>query len=147
MRTLFNPADRDAILQRLDSLTPRHAPQWGGMNAPQMIRHVSTGLRLGLEEKAPRHASGLTAHAPFNWLVIHVIPWPKGVKTAPELLAEKPGEWDADIQNLRTLITEFSRQEHRPSWPENIIFGRISGKSWGALMHRHLDHHLTQFGV
>ena len=147
MKTLFNTYDRQDLLQRLDSLTPQQAPQWGGMNAPQMIRHVSTGLRLGLEEKAPRPASGLTAHAPFNWLVIHVIPWPKGVKTAPELLAEKPGEWDADIENLRALITEFGRQEQRPSWPENILFGRISGKSWGALMFRHLDHHFTQFGV
>ena len=147
MGTLFKPTDRDAILRRLNQLTHDRRPQWGGMNAPQMLRHVSTALRLGLEEKAPRPSSGPPSHWPLNWLVIHVIPWPKGVKTAPELLAEKPGQWDSEVQNLRSLITEFSRQQHRPSWPENIIFGRISGKSWGALMYRHLDHHLTQFGV
>ena len=147
MRTLFDSRDRQDLLQRLDALTPLHTPKWGGMTAPQMIRHVSTALRLSLEEKAPRPARGLFAHAPLNWLLIHVIPWPKGAKTAPELLAEKPGEWDADVRTLRALITDFGRQEHRKTWPENIIFGRISRKSWGALMCRHLDHHFTQFGV
>jgi hypothetical protein len=29
MKTLFNPADHDAILKRLDALTLRHTPQWG----------------------------------------------------------------------------------------------------------------------
>jgi hypothetical protein len=27
------------------------------------------------------------------------------------------------------------------------VFGTLSGKAWGALGWRHLDHHLRQFGV
>lgn len=34
-----------------------------------------------------------------------------------------------------------------PSWPPSRVFGRISGRSWGVLQHKHLDHHLRQFGV
>jgi hypothetical protein len=30
---------------------------------------------------------------------------------------------------------------------DRAVFGRISGRSWGALQYKHLDHHLRQFGV
>ena len=27
------------------------------------------------------------------------------------------------------------------------FFGRLKGDEWGVLMHKHLDHHLRQFGA
>jgi hypothetical protein len=31
--------------------------------------------------------------------------------------------------------------------PEHPAFGRLSGRAWGALVYRHMDHHLRQFGL
>ena len=30
---------------------------------------------------------------------------------------------------------------------ENMTFGKLSSKQWNNLFSKHLDHHLTQFGV
>lgn len=30
---------------------------------------------------------------------------------------------------------------------QHVFFGRLTGDEWGRLMHKHLDHHLRQFGV
>jgi hypothetical protein len=32
-------------------------------------------------------------------------------------------------------------------WPENPIFGKVSGTDISRLQAKHLDHHLKQFGV
>jgi hypothetical protein len=84
----------------------------------------------------------------MNWLVIHVLPWPKAkIKAPPELLATEPTTWAADLAALRDLVERFGARDPRGAWPENKVLGRISGRSWGVLQHKHLDHHLRQFGV
>jgi hypothetical protein len=29
----------------------------------------------------------------------------------------------------------------------HAFFGKLSGREWGELMYKHIDHHLQQFGV
>jgi hypothetical protein len=85
---------------------------------------------------------------PVNWLVIHAVPWPKGKgKSPPEFLATRPTTWEADVGRLRDLVERFSARGPSAPWPANLAFGRISGRSWGVLEYKHLDHHLRQFGM
>ena len=30
---------------------------------------------------------------------------------------------------------------------EHALIGKVSGEDWGRLQHKHVDHHLRQFGV
>jgi hypothetical protein len=84
----------------------------------------------------------------MNWLAIHVMPWPRGRgKSPPEFLAARPTTWAADVNRLRDLIDRFSALGPAAPWPPSRVFGRISGNSWGVMEHKHLDHHLRQFGV
>jgi len=48
---------------------------------------------------------------------------------------------------LRDLVERFGARGARAIWPQSRVFGRISGASWGVMVHKHLDHHLRQFGV
>ena len=148
MPSLFDPQIRDTILARVDRLSPARKPLWGRFTAPEMVCHVSCALRQGLGELEAGPATGPLAHAPLNWLVIHVVPWPKGKgKSPPEFLATRPTTWEADVSRLRDLIRRFSARGPRAAWPSSRVFGRISGRSWGVMEHKHLDHHLRQFGV
>lgn len=148
MASLFDPAARVAILARVRRLTPEGAPLWGRFTAPEMVCHVSSALRQGLGELETGPASGPLSHAPLNWLVIHVLPWPKGKgKSPPEFLATRPTTWQADVSGLCDLIRRFGERGAQAEWPTSRVFGRISGHSWGVLEHKHLDHHLRQFGV
>jgi len=76
------------------------------------------------------------------------VPWPKGKgKSPPEFLATRPTTWQADDSRLRDLIARFSDRGPAAKWPASRVFGHISGRSWGVMLYKHLDHHLRQFGV
>ncbi len=148
MGTLFDAQDRRRIMDRIERLAPNRQPQWGRFTAPEMVCHVSTGLRQGLGEAELGPPVGPMRRWPLNWLLIHVVPWPKGKAAAPpEMLARKPTTWGMDLSGLRDLIERFGARGAGGVWPESKVFGRISGRSWGVLQHKHLDHHLRQFGV
>ncbi len=148
MPSLFEPKTRDAILDRITRLAADQKPLWGRFTAPEMICHISCELRQGLGELKTAPPSGPLSHAPLNWLAIHVIPWPRGKgKSPPEFLATPPTTWQADIGCLRDLIHRFADRGPRTPWPPSRVFGRLSGRSWGAMVYKHLDHHLRQFGV
>jgi hypothetical protein len=148
MGTLFNEQDRAKVLSRIERLAPDTSPAWGKFTAPEMVCHVGCALRQGLGEYDAGPPTGPLQYAPLNWLMIHVLPWPKGkAKSPPEFLSVRPTSWDADLADLHSLVVNFGQRRAEGDWPPNKIFGRISGSSWGALQYRHLDHHLTQFRV
>jgi hypothetical protein len=148
MPTLFDPQVRTAILDRVSRLAPARTPVWGRFTAPQMVCHVSAALRQSLGELDAGPPSGPFTRFPMNWLVIHVLPWPKGKGKSPrEFLTTPPSSWTADVSHLRDLIERFAARGPEAVWPASRVFGRISGSSWGVLEFKHLDHHLRQFGV
>ncbi len=72
MPSLFDPTARDAVLERVGGLTPDRKALWGRFTAPEMVCHVSCGLRQGLGELETAPPAGPLAYAPLNWLLIHV---------------------------------------------------------------------------
>ena len=148
MPSLFDPQVRTAILDRVSRLTRARKPVWGRFTTNEMVCHVSCGLRQGLGELEADPPSGPLARFPLNWLMIHVLPWPKGKgQSPPEFLATRPTMWAADVSRLRDLIARFAARGPAAPWPPSRVFGRISGSSWGVLQHKHLEYHLRQFGV
>jgi hypothetical protein len=148
MPSLFDPHVRASTLDRIGQLTAERKPLWGRFTAPEMVCHVSAGLRQGLGELDAGVPHGPFARFPMNWLVIHVLPWPRGKGKSPrEFLATRPTTWAADVDRLRDLVERFGVRGANADWPPSRVFGRISGKSWGVLQHKHLNHHLRQFGV
>ena len=148
MKTLFDPAARADIIGRIDRLAPERLPLWGGMNAPQMLTHVGEQLRNALGDMDAQVVPSSFSRPPMNWLLIHVVPWPKArAKSPPEFLVRPPAAWDRDMSDLKDLIRRFAERSPSDEWPVSAAFGRISGRDWGVLTYKHLDHHLRQFGA
>ena len=82
-----------------------------------------------------------------KWLMIYVLPFPKGAPTAKELLAREPSTWEADVAVLRANILASEQPVASAGLADHPIFGAMSVKDWGVLLHKHTDHHLRQFGV
>jgi hypothetical protein len=55
-------------------------------------------------------------------------------------VAERQGLLDL-IDRLIERGTDAAGKETHP------FFGKLSGKEWGELTYKHIDHHLQQFGV
>ncbi|HEX2204125.1 MAG TPA: DUF1569 domain-containing protein [Longimicrobium sp.] len=148
MKTVFDAGMRGTLLERFGRITPERRPLWGAMDAPRMVAHLNDALRMGLGELPTEPVGNAILRNPLvSWLLINVLPWPKGTPTAPELLAAPPGAWDADTRVFRELLERVGAAGPRAGWPAHPIFGRLSGKRWGELVYRHVDHHLRQFGA
>jgi hypothetical protein len=147
VKTLWNTRDRDGILARLQQLTPDLRPRWGRMSCAQMVVHVTDAFALYTGELA---AAG--KRTPLQWPVlkhacIYLLPIPRNVPTAPELVARVPGPWPEEIARLGAAVQAFGARNAQAGWPPHPIFGRMSRRGYGVLAYRHTDHHLRQFGV
>jgi Protein of unknown function (DUF1569) len=145
--TLWDEKDRRAILGRIERLTPDATPRWGRMDASCMVVHVTDALRMATGELRCTASSGPLTLPIVKHLVMFYLPWPKGVPTAPELLVRRPDRWPYEIAALRAAIEEFVTKSQGGAWPRHPRFGHLTGPEWGRFMYRHLNHHLTQFGL
>ncbi len=147
MKSVFNPAVHRELQDRVQRLTPQHRAQWGTMSAAQMVAHLTDSLKMasGELEVAPKKVP--IRFSPLKELVLYVLPIPKGLPTAPELIARKPGDWTAEIASLREQLNGLVERGAEALAPSHPAFGTLSPKQWGVLVYRHMDHHLRQFGV
>jgi hypothetical protein len=147
MATIFDTAARQAVLTRIERLTANAQPRWGRMNVGQMVVHCDLQLKLALGELTAAPMRTPVGRFPLKQLVLYVLPTPKSVPTMPELRDPLTGDWQQDLGTLKADIGRVAAQDPRRTWPRHSAFGDLSGAQWGRLIHKHLDHHLRQFGV
>jgi hypothetical protein len=139
---------RAELLQRLARLAADARPRWGRMNAPQMLTHVNDQVRMSIGDLSTVSRRLPIRYPPLKQLVAYVLPWPKGVPTAPELLARiNQSTWPAEVATFGALLDRFATRPVGAAWPEHPAFGRLSRRGWGMLGYRHVDHHFRQFGA
>lgn len=153
MRSIFDARERQRLLRRLDTLTPCSRARWGQMRPSQMVCHLIDALdsSSSSSSEGPSPATparGPLTFPPIRWLVINVLPWPKGkLQSPPELFVTTPSVWPADVARLRSSLERVAARGPGGEWPASDVFGRLSGRQWGALLRTHIDHHLRQFGA
>lgn len=146
--TLFEAESRAKILGRLASLTPENERRWGRLSIAEVVPHMADQLRMALGDIQTSAPRGPLRFRPMRYLVIHVLPWPKGRAKGPrEAFTTDTEGFAADVERLAALIERFARQDPRGPWPPNPVFGPLTGHDWGVLSLRHLDHHLKQFSA
>ncbi|HEY0156546.1 MAG TPA: DUF1569 domain-containing protein [Thermoanaerobaculia bacterium] len=149
MKTLFDKASRQSLLDRAARLTPEAKAGWGKMNAEQMLAHLVEALKLGTGEVTTKPRKMLIRYPPLKQLIIYVLPFPKGAPTAPELKRRESdaGTLARNRAELARLLEDIGGRAGQKVWPEHPAFGKLSPRAWGVLGYRHADHHLRQFGV
>jgi hypothetical protein len=147
MKTIWNSSDHTEMKNRIARLTPDARPRWGRMSAPQMVVHLTDALRMASGELAIAPKKVWLRHSPLKQLIIYWLPWPKGVPTMEQLLSRVAGEWPAEVAALQSTLDDLVRRGPANAAPAHPAFGRLTGRTWGVLVYRHLDHHLRQFGV
>jgi hypothetical protein len=148
MATLFDPAARAALRARAVRLTPDAAGRWGRLTAHEMVCHVSDQLRVALGDVPTAQKPMFLTNRLLRELFVFVLPWPKGkMPTAPEMQSSRPGDWARDVETLGALLDRFGTRQPDGTWAPHPAFGRLSGREWGRLCHKHTDYHFQQFGV
>lgn len=119
------------------------------MTAPAMICHLVDALDSAFAPSPPMGPASPLMWPPLKQLVIYVLPWPRGkLQSPPDLLQTTPTDWLSDTARFRTALERVASRDPRDAnWPSSEVFGRLSGRDWGALLRTHIHHHFTQFGV
>ena len=150
MPTIRNDTDRARLIERITKLKGDEKPIWGKMSVNQMVSHLVQSGDLPFVPGFPDKSSFMSRTL-IKPLVLYVLPMPKEIKTSPDMNQQengrKPQEFSADkelaIKSINKLgtLTENHECLHHP------FFGKMSAKEWAVIAHKHIDHHLRQFGV
>jgi hypothetical protein len=147
MKTIWDPAHRKRVLARLEHLSTDRKPLWGSMTCAHMIAHLADPIKTALGEKEVQPKRSPLSNPILRHLIIYWTPWPKGAPTAPEYVHSGDENLEEGMAELRNALDRFIAHGKDAPYEAHPAFGQISGKAWGRLTYRHLDHHLRQFGV
>jgi hypothetical protein len=148
MPTLWRPDARARLCARLAALRPDAPSRWGKMNSPQMLAHVNDALRMATGELPVAPRKLLVRFPPLKQLMIYVVPFPKGVPTARELLARiDQAQFAQEAAAFPGELEKFASRPADARLPAHPAFGPLTRRAWGVLAYRHVDHHFRQFGV
>ena len=144
---LHDPGRGDELKRRVHALTIDMTPRWGTMSIDQMLHHVNYVLMESLGEFAPAKTVRGLPPAMVRWAILN-LPWGRGAPTRPDMRIPKGERYDFQQEKARCLsmIDRFLSQPMDASWPRSANF-TMTGRHWSQLQYRHLNHHLTQFGV
>ncbi len=151
MKSLLHPDDTQDVERRLNTLQPASDARWGRMSSHQAVCHLSDAFRVVLGERPMDEPSTLAARTVFRFVLSTLpIAWMRNAPTAAALDQERggtaPSEFPADVDELKVLIHRFTAAVKRGMDPHPFL-GNLSRGEWGRWGYRHMDHHLTQFGV
>ena len=149
MKSLFETADRDAILARIDKLQPAATRQWGTMDPAQMLCHCALALETGTGDRPLKQKFiGKILMPFFRSAILGPKPFSKNSPTDPTFVVSGSRDFDAERTRLLGLIQRFVERGKEAAGKEtHAFFGRMTGQEWGELMYKHIDHHLQQFGA
>lgn len=148
MKTIFDKAVHDELLERLCKLEMNSSRQWGKMSPAQMMEHTARALELGIGYSGKQILAGKL----FSWIFrkefLGEEPFKPNRPTGPDLIIKHEPEFEPTKERLSALISEFhGLDETGTDGNVHKFFGRLTGKQWGETQYKHVDHHLRQFGV
>ena len=152
MDTLATERFRQSVIDRLNRLGPDNRPDWGKMTAPQMICHLNDSYLTAFGEKYVSPANSPIPRTFMKWFALNMpMPWPRGVRTRPEVEqgigGTCPTDFQADRAMLIRTIERFCVPDAEVGKHPHPIFGSMSLPEWMRWGFLHADHHLRQFGL
>lgn len=146
MKSIFEETTYREILHRIDSLDENSARQWGKMTVGQMVWHCQFPFIIAIKNKNKGNGNLLV-----RWFLKKQMysdtPFRRNLPTAPNIKAKEAKDLHIEKPKLRQLVTDFYNCRTRTDWNPHPLFGQFTHEQWGKMEYKHLDHHLTQFGV
>ena len=149
MNSIYDKASNEAMIARINKLTPESKAVWGKMNVAQMYRHcaVAIDIAFGNSNLKVNFLTKLLGKM-LKKKVFYGGEMGKNSPTAKEFIITE----NLDLEKTKAeLIVRFSRftsegksvikTTNHPFW------GKMNYEDWDVLMWKHTDHHLKQFGV
>ncbi|MBK0402961.1 DUF1569 domain-containing protein [Adhaeribacter sp. BT258] len=150
MKNVFEPAVSTDLISRINKLSPQTQPLWGKMSVAQMLAHCNVTYEMVYEEKHPKPNALVKFMLKLfvKNTVVNEKPFKQNGQTAPAFLIKDEKNFEAEKDRLVNYIqkTQQLGKTHFEG-KESHSFGVLNSQEWNNMFYKHLEHHLTQFGV
>jgi hypothetical protein len=150
MKDSFSLEDTAEFIIRIDKLTPNTKPIWGKMSVEKMLAHCNVTYELEYDSihPKPKGFKKLMLTIFVKNMVVGQRPYKRNGQTGSEFLIGDSRIFDNEKKRLINYIQKTQQLgENHFNGKESHSFGILTKSEWNNMFSKHLDHHLTQFGV
>jgi len=147
MKSIFNPETHKEVILRLNNLNENSKPLWGKMTVGQMANHCQTPLNVILQKKNYGLKPNWLVKIFFKKSMYNDKPWRKNMPTPKRFKVVEQKQLNTEKQTLINLLEDLHHLKDKTNWQPHPVFGEFTKNQWGQMQYKHLNHHLSQFGV
>jgi hypothetical protein len=150
MTNLYDRAALNRVKERIANLRPDSQRQWGKMTPAQAVAHCADAMEWAVGDvRPPRMFVGqIIGRMIKSRVLAEGEPMRKNSPTAKTLVIADERDLTAEQKRLCDLIERFGAAGPQGCTTHpHSFFGPLTPEEWSALMYKHLDHHLRQFGA
>lgn len=150
MKNIFDPQVTTELISRINQLKPESPALWGKMTVDQMLAHCSVAYEMAFTNKHPRPNAFMRflLKAFVKNGVVNEVPYKRNIRTAPAFIITERKNFEAEKARLiKYLEHTLALGPDHFEGKESLSFGPMTAQEWNNQFYKHLDHHLTQFGV
>ncbi|MBX7243339.1 MAG: DUF1569 domain-containing protein [Bacteroidia bacterium] len=150
MKSVFNQEDVLEIIHRIQKLNADSRALWGKMDVAQMLAHCNVTYEMAYENVHPK-PNALMRFILKLFVKNKVVgenTYPKNNPTAPQFVIKGEKNFETEKKRLISYLQKTQQLgENHFEGKESHSFGSLNKTEWNNMFYKHLDHHLTQFGV
>ena len=148
--TVYDNTEAQNLINRINKLTPETSAKWGKMNVTQMLAHCCITYEYIFDERTDK------PNFLMKWMlkkfvkkkVVSEEMYEKNSPTGPAFIIKDT----RDFENEKTrLIYYINKVAEKGSaffeGKSSVSFDDLNSTEWNNMMYKHLNHHLSQFGV
>jgi len=142
----------DQFIALVKTIDPAVPARWGKMNAQQMVEHVAGFFRISTDKLKFPFVTPPEQLSKFRAFLLSEKEFRENTK-AP-VLPDEPfpvrySAMDESVTDLEKQVQYFFEYFSNDSEKRTLhpVFGELNFEEWIQLHHKHVKHHLKQFGV
>jgi hypothetical protein len=147
VKNLFDATVKEAIIGRINKLTPQSQAKWGKMDVAQMLAHCQQPMGVALDGKVIKANWFLKLILPlFKSKLWDDKPYKEGLPTDKSfIMTGQEKDFEKEKASLLNMVTRYAEVNIKSD--RHPVFGKLTKEQWSKATWKHLDHHLRQFGV
>jgi hypothetical protein len=148
MNSIYDKGSNDVVISRINALTPETKAQWGEMTVDQMFKHTNEAIKIAFgENKIKVNFLMKFLGKMLKKKVFYGGDMGKNSPTAKEFIFNQKYDFESSKKDLITNFSRFAQGQNVIKVMDHPFWGKMTYEDWDALMWKHMDHHLRQFGV
>ena len=150
MKNIFRIKDCNEFVNRINHLTSESQALWGTMTVAQMLAHCNVAYEMVYDDIHPKPSGFMKFILKLlvKNKVVNETLYLRNNKTAPQFIIKDGRDFEVEKERLISYLHKTQALgEEVFEGKESHSFGKLNSKEWNNMFSKHLEHHLSQFGV